>query len=800
MKRLSGLVFLLLLSPLVLAQSIAEFTNGMSKQEGLIPIYYDRAQDKVYLQVTGFDQAMIFQSSLPQGVGSNDIGLDRGQLGKTRLVEFERFGNKVLLKQLNTQYRAVSDNIAEQTSIDEAFADSVIAGLPVVAEDDGAVLIDYTDFLFSDIHGIALRLERTKQGSYKADASRSGVYLARTKAFPKNTELEALVTFAGSKPGNYVRQVSPEPDSISVHLHHSFIQLPDEGYKTRRFHPFSGFWKHSYMDYSVPIDQPMEQKLIPRHRLAKVDPTASSSPAVEPIVYYLDPGIPEPVMSALRAGALWWNDAFTAIGYENAFQVKILPADADPMDVRYNVIQWVHRATRGWSYGTSVVDPRTGEIIKGHVTLGSLRVRQDYLIALGLTSPFEDTNTDTSDQQEMALARIRQLSAHEVGHTLGIAHNFAASETGRDSVMDYPHPKIQIVRGKISLEGAYAVGMGRWDLHTIDYGYQDFPDDNAEASGLAQTITLAYDSGIRYKSDPDSRSGRHASADGHLWDNGADPVTEFERVAAVRQFGLERFGLDTIPDGTPLSDLEEFLAPLYFSHRYQADAVAKLIGGIDYQYEVKSERPIQGQTVVSAERQNKALQTLIGSLSPGFLALPNNVTQLIIPKVYGTNRTRESFIGRTGRMFDPLSAAEASAANTVQLLLHPERLNRLTWQRTLDDQHLSAVGLLNQLLEKTWDTRISESDNVSKATALSINNRVKLVVVYAAMDTLNSESLSPENHLAIRGALQRFTRWLSRHNDTHVDTGLLQLLETYWQTGEWHGTFKPVSMPPGSPI
>ncbi|MDM7860485.1 zinc-dependent metalloprotease [Alteromonas sp. ASW11-36] len=772
----------------------------MSKQEGLIPIFYDRSEDKVYLQLSEFEQSLIFQSSLPQGVGSNDIGLDRGQLGETRLIEFERYGNKVLLKQLNTQYRAVSANVAEQASIDEAFADSVIAGLPVVAEDAGAVLVDYTDFLFSDIHGIAVRLERTKQGNYKVDTVRSGVYLPRTKAFPKNTELEALVTFAGSKPGTYVSQVSPEPESISVHLHHSFIELPDNEYQPRRFHPFSGFWKHSYMDYSVPIDQPMEQKLIPRHRLNKLDPSASSSPAVEPIVYYLDPGIPEPVMSALRDGALWWNDAFAAIGYENAFQVKILPADADPMDVRYNVIQWVHRATRGWSYGTSVVDPRTGEIIKGHVTLGSLRVRQDYLIALGLTSPFADGNTDTSKQQAMALARIRQLSAHEVGHTLGIAHNFAASETGRDSVMDYPHPKIQIVRGKVSLEGAYAVGMGRWDLHTIAYGYQDFVNAEAETAGLAQTIAAAYDSGMRYKSDPDSRSGRHPSADGHLWDNGADPIAEFERVAAVRHYGLARFGLDTIPEGTPLSDLEEFLAPLYFAHRYQADAVAKLIGGIDYQYEVKSERPIQGQTVVSPERQNRALQTLLSSLTPEFLALPNSVTQLIIPKVYGTSRNRESFAGRTGRMFDPLSAAEASAANTVGLLLHAERLNRLTWQRTLDDEHLSVVGVLNQLLDKTWKARASGTDGVSEGLAESINERVKLVVLHAVMDAIKADSLSPENRLAMMGALQQFTKWLARNDDTYVDKALLQLLDTYWQTGEWHGTFKPVSMPPGSPI
>ena len=401
-------------------ESIKDFTQNMQHQAGYYDFYYQLDQDKIYLKINAFDQPFLFQSSMPQGIGSNDIGLDRGQLGETRLVKFERYGNKVMLKQLNTAYRASSSNLAEQASIDEAFADSVIAGLPVVATEGSAVLVDYTDFLLSDIHNISAQLDDTKQGSFKADPMRSGVYLPRSKAFVDNTELEAMVTFAGSKAGEYVRQVTPDSNSISVHLHHSLIRLPDDQYQTRAFTPFSGYWSVSHQDYSAPLDESMTVSVIPRHRLHKKDPNASVSEAVEPIVYYLDPGIPEPVMSALKDGALWWDRAFSAIGYKNAFQVKVLPEGADPMDVRYNVIQWVHRATRGWSYGASVIDPRTGEIIKGHVTLGSLRVRQDYLIALGLTSPFsdnaaEDKNVSTQAQKDMALARIRQLSAHEVG-------------------------------------------------------------------------------------------------------------------------------------------------------------------------------------------------------------------------------------------------------------------------------------------------------------------------------------------------------------------------------------------------
>ncbi len=523
----------------------------MQYQDGFFDFYYQIETYKIFLKIDKLDQPFLFQSSMPQGSGSNDIGLDRGQLGDTRLVKFERFGNKVLLKQLNTQYRASSSNIAEQASIDEAFADSVIAGFTVVAIDDDTVVIDYTDFLLSDIHQISQRLTGTDQGRYNIDPKRSGVYLKRSKAFPDNTELEALVTFGGSKPGQYVYQVTPDPTSISVHLHHSLLKLPDNDYQPRKFVPFSGFGSVGYQDYSVAIEDNMTQQFIPRHRLNKKQPNAAISEAIEPIIYYLDPGIPEPVMSALKDGALWWDQAFSAIGYKNAFQVRVLPEDADPMDVRYNVIQWVHRATRGWSYGSSVIDPRSGEIIKGHVTLGSLRVKQDYLIALGLTSPFSadgvdvnaadsisDDHVDISKQKDMALARIRQLSAHEVGHTIGISHNFAASEYGRESVMDYPHPLVRVQDGNISLYNAYDVGMGEWDKYVVAYGYQVYPDTNSEQQGLNRLVVDARAKGFRYQSDPDSRQSNAANVEGHLWDNGADPVSELSRISEVRKVAM----------------------------------------------------------------------------------------------------------------------------------------------------------------------------------------------------------------------------------------------------------------------
>lgn len=779
--------------------SVAQFTENMQHKSGFMDFYYQVEQDKVFVKIDQFDQPFLFQSSLPRGIGSNDIGLDRGQLGDTRLVKFERYGNKILLKQLNTQYRASSSNMAEQASIHQAFADSVIAGFKVVASDADSVLIDYTDFLFSDIHQVTNRLSATKQGSYKVDLTRSGVFLPRSKAFEQNTELEALVTFAGSKPGQYVKQVTPDPLSISVHLHHSFIQLPDSNYQTRNFVPFSGFWSVGYQDYSVAIEQNMTKQVIPRHRLNKKDVNAPVSEAVEPIVYYLDPGIPEPVMSALKDGALWWNQAFEAIGYKNAFQVKVLPVDADPMDVRYNVIQWVHRATRGWSYGSSVTDPRTGEIIKGHVTLGSLRVKQDYLIALGLTSPFsadgsDDSQVDISKQKAMALARIRQLSAHEVGHTLGIAHNFAASEYGRESVMDYPHPYVTLKDGEVQLDNAYSVGMGAWDKYVIAYGYQDYADKQTEQNGLKQLISQARAQGFSYQSDPDARPSHAANVAGHLWDNGADPVAELERISEVRQAAMENFGLKTIQTGASLSSLEETFAPIYLLHRYQLDAAVKLIGGVTYEYEMKGDyTKAKGVTVVSAKQQKHAVEAVLATLQSDFLSIPNELVNLITPKVYSEGRNRESFKGRTGLTFDPISAAESAAGYSLGLLLKAERLNRVAQQNAQLNKAPDIEYVLSQLFKQT----IKGGSNKHHP---QLSQRVNYLVLDQVVKALEQKNLAPEVRGEIELQLTDLHKWLKNNKRNGHNAVMARQLEQYWRVGEWKSQFTLKPLPPGSPI
>ena len=584
---------------------------------------------------------------------------NRGQLGKEHVVKFVRVGPKVLLVEMNYKFRAVSDNDAEQKSVEAAFAQSVLWGFKVEINSGNQVVVDATSFLLRDAHDVIGKLKESKQGNYKLDPLRSAIYLPRCKAFPKNTELEATLTFTGTPTDKYIRSVTPSPEAVTVRQHHSFIELPDNDYEPRIYDPRSGYYDVNYKDYATPIDQPLIKRFITRHRLKKVNPSAAVSEAVDPIIYYLDPGAPEPVRSALLDGARWWNQAFEAAGYKDAFQVKILPDEADPMDVRYNLIQWVHRSTRGWSYGSTVIDPRTGEIIKGHVSLGSLRVRQDFLIAQGLIKPYVTGKPVAKEMEAMALARLRQLSAHEVGHTIGLTHNFAASYNDRASVMDYPHPYVTLKSdGTMDFSKAYDDKIGAWDKRAVLYGYQGFPKGTDVEKALNTILLENNKLGLKHISDEDARplGGAHPYA--HLWDNGTDAVAEFKRLTAVRKKALESFGEDNIPPNAPMATLEEVLVPLYLSHRYQMEAVSKLIGGVDYEYTVRQDgRPLH--QVVSDQKQRAALSLLLESLKPDFLSLPENVLKVIPPKPVGYSRTKESFESRTGLTFDPIAIAES---------------------------------------------------------------------------------------------------------------------------------------------
>ncbi|HSR49424.1 MAG TPA: zinc-dependent metalloprotease, partial [Acidobacteriota bacterium] len=728
---------------------VAEQTAGLQKLEGFFDFHWDEVHGKLWLEIApeqvGSD--FLYVESLSSGLGSNPVGLDRGQLGGERVVRFEVMGPKVLLVQPNLRYRAMTGNQAERQAVEQSFAKSVLWGTTAAArDDDGRLLLDLTPFLLRDAHDVTGRLRQSRQGNYRLDQSRSALNRARTKNFPDNSEFDALLTFAtDGDPGRLVSEVTPTAEALSLHQHYSFIRLPDEGYRPRLHDPRAATISMTLADYAAPLDAPLEKRWVRRHRLLKKNPQAVVSEPVEPIVYYVDRGAPEDIQQALIEGASWWDQAFQAAGFRNAFRVEVLPEDADPMDVRYNVIQWVHRSTRGWSYGSSVSDPRTGEILKGHVTLGSLRVRQDRLIFEGLMpetasssvrcqaglSPSLEFLAQLDPQSEpvdVALARIRQLSAHEVGHTLGFAHNFAASTyAGRASVMDYPAPMVQVRDdGTLDFSQAYAVGIGEWDKVSVSYAYSHFPEAADEAVELENIIQQALSKDYLFISDADARPPSAAHPLANLWDNGSDPVEELEQIMRVRAIALESFGPGNLEEGRPLALLQNTLVPVFLYHRYQLDAAAKVLGGAYYTYALKGD----GQTGlrwVPAQEQRRALDALVATLQPSALTLDASLLEHLPPLPLGYSDGRERFDGRSGRFFDPVAAARIAADMTLSGMLQYQRAARLEASHARDSQNPGLGEVADAVFESTWQ---------AQAPADSWQKEVKREVEQATVDHL----------------------------------------------------------------
>jgi hypothetical protein len=804
MKKIYLLVILSInLLTVTKAQKPGDFeskTKGLTKYTGYFNFYWDENTGRVLLEIDKLNTEFLYVNSLPAGVGSNDLGLDRGQIGESRIVKFIKSGPKILLIQPNYAYRAVSNNADERKSVEEAFAQSVIWGFKAEALDGDKILIDFTPFLLRDSHHLADRLSGSDQGNFNLDESRSAIYLPNTKGFPENSEFEATITIDGKGKGSEISSVTPDPNSVTVRMHHSFIKLPDDNYKVRKFDPRAGFYDMSYMDYATPIDQPIVKHLLTRHRLQKKDPAAAMSEAVKPIVYYVDRGAPEPVRTALMEGAAWWNQAFEAAGYKDAFQVKLLPEDADPMDIRYNIIQWIHRSTRGWSYGASIDDPRTGEIIKGQVSLGSLRDRQDFLIAEGLLQPYEDGKPTSDKMLKMAIARLHQLAAHEVGHTLGLQHNFAASTNNRASVMDYPPPAFTLsADGTIDLTNAYTTEIGTWDKRAILYGYQDFPAGTNEDEALKGIITETLQQGQLFITDEDARPEGSAHPLAHLWDNGKNAADELNRLMDIRKHLLDNFSEKAIRQDAPMATIEEALVPIYLLHRYQVEAASKMLGGLYYTYAVKNDGQPTTRFIPPAE-QWKAFNALMLTISPNALALPEKLIEKIPPRPDGYPRTRELFKSRTGLTFDPMAAAESAAATTLSFMLQPERAARLIEYNSRDVTQPGLIAVVDKLIALTWKT--PQQGGYKGELQRLVNN-----LTLRQLLTLAANGKTPES---VRGIalmeIDELRKWMIISVRSASDNTKANLIFGLSQINAFEkdpAQFKPatvVAMPDGSPI
>ncbi len=797
-----GIAVLMVFTGSIAAADEVDVFAGLERQSGLFTLHRAPAGGKVLATLPaadakGFIGRYIYAVRLASGVGSNPLGLDRGLGDSGRLLTWRRVGDQVLAEIDNTDYRAVSDDADERRAVYESFARSVIFATPILSSDATSLTIDLTKFVSRDAFGLATHLAERGQGAFRLDPARS--FATRNAlAFPDNVEIEALLTFASSTPGDEIVATTPDPTAVSLLQHHSFVRLPEAGFRTRRLDPRSAAINIAYYDFAQPLTEPLTVRLARRYRLNKITPGSAPSPVEKPIVFYVDRGAPEPIRSALIEGASWWADAFTAAGFEDAYEVRLLPEGAHPMDIRYNVIQWVHRQTRGWSYGGGVADPRTGEMLKGHVILGSQRVRQDRMIFESLVGAALNGSGSTNDPSAVALARIRQLAAHEVGHSLGFEHNMAASSNGRASVMDYPAPLITLEdSGSFDLSEAYTRGIGDWDKFTVAWLYSEFDTGTDVKAALNTLVQRVREQGLDYVADAHSRPLASAHPRGSLWDNGADAIEALEDILAVRAVALAGFDADALGLGRERADLATVFAPLYLLHRYQTEAAAKFIGGAWFDYAINGQ-DAGGTRYVSAAEQRRALDVLLVTLSNYALAIPPTTSALLQPAL---NRRepimgRERIATRATPLFDPAAAAAAGARITLRALLATPRLNRV---------RLAALGggddafTVNELLAKISDRVFRDYEDPAVGNAVRGEYLTALAAVLNADDALPAVAAAALTELtARRDALTRSTRGRDDSANALFARQIERELERALSADPTPPA--PASVPPGSPI
>jgi len=778
--------------------------DGTTAHSGLIPVHVDQQGGRILFTLPpagpdGVSARYIYTTALRTGLGSAPTFLDRGRVGATRILAFRRIGRKVAVQFENPRFRATGQSPSDPSGSGDFAVSTVWMGDIATTLPDGSYVVDISDFLTADTLGIAQGLNQSGdtfgtgdgQGGgkgFKRDAKLSAALPGSVKVFPRNIELDAIQTFASDNPGAEVSNIVPDPHQVSFTVHSSFVELPSPGFVPRVFDQRMGGFATQVVDFAAPLGSDVVGDYANRFRLEKINPGPAPSRVRKPIVYYIDSRAPEPIRSALIEGVGWWKKAFEAAGFIDAFQVEPLPADVDPLDVRYNIVNWDDRATRGWSYGQEIVDPRTGEIIKGMVVLGSLRARQDIQIFEGLVGAGKLNAGGLNDPVQVALARLRQLGAHEVGHTLGFAHNFAASTQDRASVMDYPAPRIALVDGKPDLSDAYGVGAGKWDLATVDwlYGAQDQAAADASASA-------AIAAGLRYIEDDNARAPDTAQPWGGLWDDGADPTAELNRLMKVRQAAIANFGLAMLAPGEPVANLRRRFVPIWLLHRYEVVATAKAIGGVTFTYAINGgghERSLP----VPVDQQRAALSALLATLSPDALRLPSRLVPLLSAPRNGSGNRQfdiEVLSTASGPVFDPLVAADAATEITLASLLAPARLARVSAQHAVDGKALGVGEIIDTLVAATL---IDHPDSLSQRIAY------RTIVTLAA--TAQAKPTTPEVAALIDQKLHDIGEQLGKrgHDDGWAGSLSRKLLDPTERTKLVADLPRTVPVPPADPI
>jgi hypothetical protein len=790
------------------ASSFQDKIADYEHKAGFIDLYIDHEGGDIYAALPkpdadGISMRFIYATGLTGGLGSNPIGLDRGNASSGVIVRFRKVGDRIIAEQENWRYRASADNPLEQLAVTQSFASSFLWSTEIVAiKEDGQMLFDLSGFLTRDQFGIANSLAHGEgAASYNLVSDLSYPDTKAALAFPDNVEFDAYLTFASSQPNAQTYATAPDARQITLIQHHSFVRLPDDGYQTRKFDQRTANIGMGFYDYSSNLAEPIVQRLSRRFRLERIDPDATYGPVKNPIVFYVDSGAPEPIRTALIEGASWWAEGFEAAGFEDAYRVEVLPDHAHPLDVRYNVINWVHRQTRGWSYGGSVSDPRTGEILKANVILGSQRVRQDRMIFEGLAGVSATGTGRADDPVEISLARIRQLAAHEVGHTLGFAHNFAASSNNRASVMDYPAPYVRPKEGGgLDFSQAYGVGLGAWDIFTVKWLYSQFPGTVNEDQALDDMVAAVTDQGLRFIADQHGRFVGSAHPYGSVWDNGEDAVETLLETLEVRRIALANFGLDRLAYARPTSDLNAVIVPIYLYHRYQVAAAAKFIGGLDFSYSVNGKTPIAANPV-SPQDQQRALSALLRTLDPVELDLPDKLLNSLTPGdvgYAGGGQALEVFPSRTGAVFDLSAAAAISVDLSLDALLAPERLERIA---AYEQRSINAFAL-DSLLTQIDETVFSRSDEPR-------HQLLARVIQSRFIESLIGVSVNPATSSEVAGAIdaklieirERITgRRAAKSNKEKQHFAFLAARIDRYFSGEPVQKREKLTTPPGSPI